>query len=519
MTDLAVGETIEMKGSGSKPYVIKNCGEGGWSCTCPAWRNQSIDPRLRTCKHIRKLRGDEAEQARIGAAGELPSRKPEGAEEKEGPPVLLAQTWDGSTSVTGWWMSEKLDGVRAYWDGKQFLSRGKGNLFLAPDWFVEGLPPVPLDGELWIGRKKFQRASGIARTHDRGEAWREMRYVVFDAPAHGGEFEARLRFLEDLLGERQPPFVQMLEQQPCRGVDHLLQEMERILALEGEGLMLRQPGSRYEAGRSSSLLKVKRFLDGEAVVIGHEPGQGRHKGRMGALLCRLGDGKQFAIGTGFSDAERANPPPPGSVVTFRYQEMTDAGVPRFPSWVGVRGDALVTPVPATPSPARKPAVTVPALPDLVRRFHFHAEAVRFWEAALCGNVLKLSFGVTGGAAQHKEQTFATAAAARAALEEMIAEKADDGFVEVDRLSLRPPTPAAPAPAAVRPEGARHFEFVEGRSSKFWEVWVQGNEVRTRYGRIGSGGQVTIKDYPDEAAARKAMDRMIAEKTGKGYVEK
>src|SRR5437868_3455570 len=128
MTDLAVGETIEMKGSGSKPYVIKNCGEGGWSCTCPAWRNQSIDPRLRTCKHVRKLRGDEAEQARIGAVGELPSRKPEGALEKEGPPVLLAQTWDGSTSVTGWWMSEKLDGVRAYWDGKQFLSRGKGNL-------------------------------------------------------------------------------------------------------------------------------------------------------------------------------------------------------------------------------------------------------------------------------------------------------------------------------------------------------------------------------------------------------
>src|SRR5262249_52788640 len=144
---------------------------------------------------------------------------------------------------------------------------------------------------------------------------------------------------------------------------------------------------------------------------------------------------------------------------------------------------------------------------------------RFWEAALHGNVLKLSFGVTGGAAQKKEQAFATAAAARAALEEMIADKVDDGFVEVDRLSLRPLTPAAPAPVTARPDGVRHFEFVEGRSSKFWEVWVQGNEMRTRYGRIGSGGQVTIKDYPDEAAARKAMDRLIAEKTGKGYVEK
>src|SRR4051812_35450220 len=161
MADIAVGETVEMKGSGAKPYRIKNCGEGGYSCTCPAWRNQSIDPRMRTCKHITKLRGADAEQARLGAAAELPSRKPEGAEEKEGPPVLLAESWDLETNITGWWMSEKLDGVRAFWNGKQFLSRG-GNLFLAPDWFLADLPAVPLDGELWIGRKAFQRVSGIA---------------------------------------------------------------------------------------------------------------------------------------------------------------------------------------------------------------------------------------------------------------------------------------------------------------------------------------------------------------------
>jgi DNA ligase-1 len=522
MPDLAVGETSEMKGSGSKPYVIKNCGPGGYSCTCPAWRNQSIDPRLRTCKHLRKLRGDAEEQARIGSTEELPSRKPEGADEKEELPILKAERWDPDvhTNVAGWWMSEKLDGVRAYWDGKQFRSRF-GNLFLAPDWFVEGLPPLPLDGELWIGRKAFQRASGIARTHDRGEGWRDMRYVVFDAPEHGGEFEARLAFLEDIVGERRPPFAQVLEHQQCRGVDHLMAEIDRITALSGEGLMLRQPGSKYERTRSSTLLKVKPVLDAEAVVVGHEPGKGRHRGRMGALLCQTFDGKQFAIGTGFSDAQREAPPPVGAVVAFRYQELTDAGVPRHSRYAGLRPD-VPGPTPVTPgrvpAPPRKKAATVtaPALPDLVRRFHF-GEPVRFWEVALSGNVVKLSFGTTGGTTQHKEQAHPTAEAARATVEELIADKLDDGFVEVDRLTLQPLAPVAPA--VDRPAGVRHFEFVGGTSSKFWEVWVEGANMYTKYGRIGSAGQTTIKSYPDEAGARKAAEKMVAEKTGKGYVEK
>jgi DNA ligase-1 len=526
MADLAVGETIEMKGSGSKPYVIKNCGLGGYSCTCPAWRNQSIDPRVRTCKHIRKLRGDAEEQARIGSTEELPSRKPEG-EAKAVPGVLLAEKWDGETSVAGWWMSEKLDGLRAYWDGRQFLSR-TGNLFLAPDWFLAGLPSVPLDGELWITRKKFTLAQGIAMSQTRGDDWRQMRFVIYDAPAHGGEFEARLRFLDDLLGRSRPEFATALEQQQCRGKDHLLAELERIEQLGGEGLMLRQPGSKYEAGRSSTLLKVKTFHTDDAVVIGHQPGEGKHKGRLGALVARMGNGKEFRIGTGLSDAERASPPPVGIVVTFKYQELTELGVPRFPSYVGVRKDAAgpTTPVAAPVAPARKKAATAtvpaapPALPDLVRRFHFGAP-VRFWEVALYGSMVKLSFGTTGSATQHKEQSHPTVEAARTAVEELIADKFDDGFIEVDRLSLQPlvPAPSKTAPAADRPAGARHFEFVEGTSNKFWEVWVEGTNTYTRYGRIGSGGQTTTKAFPDEAAARKAADRLIAEKTGKGYIEK
>ena len=116
--------------------------------------------------------------------------------------------------------------------------------------------------------------------------------------------------------------------------------------------MLRQPGSLYEVGRSSTLLKVKTFHDAEAIVIGHQGGAGKHKGRLGALAVKLADGTEFAVGTGFSDEQRDNPPPVGSTITFRYQELSDAGVPRFPSFVGVRVDAPDLPLPAS---GRRPA--------------------------------------------------------------------------------------------------------------------------------------------------------------------
>jgi DNA ligase-1 len=333
MTDLQDGESIEMKGSGAKPYVLKNIG-GVYSCSCPAWRNQSVPIERRSCKHLRKLRGDAAEEERIG--GDLPQRPTKAANEdkesKAGPPLLLAQSWDNATSLSGWWMSEKLDGVRAYFDGGQFRSR-QGNVFHAPDWFLEGLPDCQLDGELWIDRKKFQRTVSIVRRQDKTELWKEVRYLVFDAPGATGGFEDRLEFLRDVLRRQPSPFVQPHEHQLCAGTEHLRSELERIEALGGEGLMLREPGSLYEAGRSSTLLKVKTFHDAEAIVIGHEPGAGRHKGRLGALTVRLPSGIVFSVGTGFSDKERANPPPVGSTVTFRYQELSDAGVPRFPSYL------------------------------------------------------------------------------------------------------------------------------------------------------------------------------------------
>src|ERR1051325_10509148 len=368
MPDLQDGESTEMQGSGAKPYVLKNTG-GVYSCSCPAWRNQSIAIEKRTCKHLRKLRGDAAEEARTGGAlPQRPARAKTGeadSEEDSGPLLLLAESWDNATDLSDWWMSEKLDGVRAYWDGKQFLSR-QGNIYHAPDWFVEGLPSMPLDGELWIERKKFQRTVSIVRRQDKSDLWKEVRYLIFDATAANGGFEERLAFIKDTLARSTVKFAGQHTHERCQSLEALRAELARIEALQGEGLMLRQPGSKYVAGRSSTLLKVKTFHDAEAVVVGHQAGAGRHKGRMGALLVRLPNGTDFAIGTGFSDRERENPPAIGATVTFRYQELSDAGVPRFPSWVGVRLDAKTSKPLAAPQQrlsGRGSAAPIPQTPS------------------------------------------------------------------------------------------------------------------------------------------------------------
>ncbi len=259
------------------------------------------------------------------------------SEETKAPPVLLAHSWEGDVDVTGWWMSEKLDGVRAYWDGTRFLSR-LGNVYHAPAWFTKGLPGTPLDGELWVGRKKFQRCVSIVRRQDAGNDWKEVSYLVFDAPALRIKFEERMEYLRKFMAEHQPERARLLDQVVCRDTTHMKEELARVEALGGEGVMMRRPGSLYEVGRSHSLLKVKSFYDAEAIVVGHQPGAGKHKGRLGALLVAMPDGTGFAVGTGLSDAERSHPPAIGQIITYRYQELSDGGVPRFPSYVGVRHD-------------------------------------------------------------------------------------------------------------------------------------------------------------------------------------
>lgn len=280
--------------------------------------------------------GSVRKKAAPAAAAPASGGGADSAAEAVPPPLLLAHSWEGDVDLRGWWMSEKLDGVRAYWDGKRFLSR-LGNTYHAPAWFTEGLPESPLDGELWVGRKLFQRCVSIVRRHDAGHDWKEVSYLIFDAPSLRQPFEERMQHIQKQLPGKHP-HARYLDQVACRDVHHMKEELRRVEALGGEGVMMRRPGSHYEVGRSHSLLKVKTFHDAEAIVVGHQPGTGKHKGRLGALLVQMPNGTGFAVGTGLSDAERSAPPPIGSIITYRYQELSNGGVPRFPSYVGVRHD-------------------------------------------------------------------------------------------------------------------------------------------------------------------------------------
>ncbi len=471
MPDIPDGESVFVQGSASKPYQLKNVG-GVYSCSCPAWRNQSTAIERRTCKHLRALRGNSAEEARIGSA--LP-QKPvspasEEGSEKEGAPVLLAERWDNETDLSGWWMSEKLDGVRAYWDGTRFLSR-QGNLYHAPDWFVEHLPNTPLDGELWLDRKSFQRTVAIVRRQDKNDLWRSIRFLIFDAPGHSGPFEERLALFRELLQKHKPPYASAHEQQVCTSISHLRSELARIEALGGEGLMLRQPGSRYVAGRSSTLLKVKSFIDTEAVVIGHQPGAGKHKGRLGALLLQLPNGNQFSVGTGFSDAERSNPPPIGSLITFRYQELTDGGIPRFPSFVALHTVAKT----AAPDP-----IAIPG---------------------------KKSVSVAS-----PQKSNPSAAPDPIAIP-------GKKSVSVASPQKTNPSDAGMTIESLPADTPRYFEFSDEKSHKFWEVRVSGTAMTVRFGKIGSNGQSKKKEFPTAEKAQKEAANLIRKKLDEGYSEK
>lgn len=256
------------------------------------------------------------------------------------PRVMLATVHepDAAVSVSEYWVSEKLDGVRGRWTGKALLTRG-GNVINAPAWFTAGWPSIPMDGELWIARGRFEEVSGIVRTIEADDAaWRPVRFMVFDLPAHGGTFDERVRRMRELAHDTNVRSLRMIEQFRVADAEDLDARLERIVAAGGEGLMLHRGDARYRAGRSEDLLKYKPYEDAEAKVVAHTPGEGKYAGMLGALVVERPDGLRFRIGTGFTDAERANPPPPGSWITYRYNGLTANGVPRFARFLRVRNE-------------------------------------------------------------------------------------------------------------------------------------------------------------------------------------
>jgi DNA ligase-1 len=253
-------------------------------------------------------------------------------------PVMLANVYHPGVDLTDYWVSEKYDGIRGYWDGKQLLTRG-GEHVMAPAWFTAGWPDMPLDGELWAGRGKFAEAVSTARMQVPDDAaWRNMHFMVFDLPAHPGTFNERLPALQATLAKLNVPWVQLVKQTKVRDNRALLALMQQTVKAGGEGLMLHRGASLYRAERNDDLLKVKPHDDAEARVIAYLPGKGKHRGRVGALVVETPEGRHFRLGTGMSDLQRKTPPPLGSWVTYRFRGVNDSGIPRFATFLRTRDD-------------------------------------------------------------------------------------------------------------------------------------------------------------------------------------
>ena len=251
-------------------------------------------------------------------------------------PLLLAETDQGQADVTRYLISEKLDGVRAYWDG-QVLRTRKGNIINAPDWFIKRFPVQPLDGDLWIGRGQFERLSGtIRRQTPEDAAWRKVTYQVFELPQASGNFRQRADQLRTLVMVTAVPWLHAVRQFEVKSRKELAQKLDEVIRAGGEGLMLHRSDAQYTTGRSDDLLKLKPWHDAEATVIAHQPGKGKFSGMLGALRVRNSDGIEFMLGTGLSTATRRNPPPIGTLVTYRYRELNSNGRPRFASFYRIR---------------------------------------------------------------------------------------------------------------------------------------------------------------------------------------
>lgn len=250
----------------------------------------------------------------------------------------LAKVYEENTSIptSDYLVSEKYDGIRAIWTGSELLTR-QSNPISAPEWFTAPLPEVWLDGELWTKRQNFEDLSSIVRTQiPEEERWREVQYMVFDMPDAQLPFENRYKNYSNLIEQIGAEHIKAVKQQRFHSNHELSKHLQAMVEKGAEGLMLHLATAPHQSGRSDALLKLKPYFDDEAEVIAHLPGKGKYTGMLGALRVRNQQGIEFSIGTGFTDAERANAPPVGSIITYKYHGYTNNGVPRFASFLRVR---------------------------------------------------------------------------------------------------------------------------------------------------------------------------------------
>jgi len=254
----------------------------------------------------------------------------------QAPQLFLLKTYKDDMNVTGWVMSEKYDGVRAYWDGQKLISRS-GKVFSPPEHFTKDFPSFVLDGELWSKRGEFENIVSIVNSKDAGSRWNVLSFMVFEVPEQKGDLFQRLQVLDNYLEKRPHTKIKLIKQTSITKHNEVKKYFEKLTKKGAEGIVVRNPALSYYVGRKKDALKYKLFLDAECKVVSIMEGRGKYKNKMGTLGCDF-KGNIIKIGSGFSDKQRNSPPSLGSVISFKYYGLTSLGNPKYPVFLRARQD-------------------------------------------------------------------------------------------------------------------------------------------------------------------------------------
>ena len=249
--------------------------------------------------------------------------------EAKKPDLLLLNKYSDDINVTSWYMSEKLDAVRAYWDGEKLISRS-GKIFPAPKFFTKDFPKTALDGELWSKCSDFSNVSSIVSKKNSDDAWKELTYNIFEVPNAAGNLKQRLSKVKE------SKYLRVIKQIKVKNKTDVNEFLKSIEKKGGEGVVVRDGSLNYYTGRTNNALKVKSYIDEECEVVGYNQGQGKYKNILGSLECKMQNNKVIKIGTGFKNEQRENPPKIGAIITFKYYGLTSKGNPRFPVFLRAR---------------------------------------------------------------------------------------------------------------------------------------------------------------------------------------
>jgi len=247
------------------------------------------------------------------------------------------KTYTSEEEITGWVMSEKLDGIRGYWNGRQLMTR-KGLPLNPPPWFIKNFPPFNLDGELWSKRGDFEFIQSTVLDKKPGNTWKKITYNIFEVPDEKGNFPSRLNKARVWFEAHKNNYIRFIPQIMVKDKSDLDRFLNEVQKKGGEGVIVKDPDMPYHTGRSAHVLKVKNFWDMEGVVIGLNKGKGKYKNSMGSLTLKLENGIVFKLGTGFTDQIRKNPPQIGTIIPFKYYGFTKNRIPKFASFLRERQD-------------------------------------------------------------------------------------------------------------------------------------------------------------------------------------